>query len=233
MTGILILRQSHAVHVLTDAAVWDKDTGVVLNAANNKCHPMTGIDAAIASTGLMRYGSLMATEIQHAGTFSSFDELIERGQDVIPDMFRSLADELNDGDASGTIYFVGWSRKRKRPEAYVMDVWSEHSTGIAVAMANSPNAGTVQNGAFVPMDMGGTPLPGPDLLTAAGFVVKKPDKWTPDRDMLRLMQIMRSEKIEGRHNIGGAAILSTIDRVGFRQRVIHRWPDEVGKMIVP
>ena len=70
---------------------------MLLNIANNKCHPMTGIDAAIASTGLMRYGSLMATEIQHAGGFGSFDDLIERGAETLSDMFRTFADELGCG----------------------------------------------------------------------------------------------------------------------------------------
>ena len=63
-----------------------------------------------------------------------------------------------------------------------MDVWTDQSSAIATVLANSPNSAT--NGDLVPMYMCGTPLPNPQILAAAGFILKKPDKWTPERDML-------------------------------------------------
>lgn len=33
--------------------------------------------------------------------------------------------------------------------------------------------------------------------------------------------------------VGGAAVLTTIDVTGISQRVIHRWPDEVGSFVKP
>ena len=117
-----------------------------------------------------------------------------------------------------------------------MDLWTDNSTRIAEVMANSPNAALTERFKLKEQLAAGTPLPGPDLLAAAGWSMPADENdMDPEIGLLHLMEIQRHEEVEGAHWVGGGAFLTSVDRKRVvTQRVVHRWKeDEVGEFIRP
>jgi hypothetical protein len=131
---------------------------------------------------------------------------------------------------------IGWLESEDRPAAYSMNMFTEGSSQIARVLANSPNAATTQFFKLTEQTgLAGTPLPGLKLLDAAGFKILDDDNdYHPEIDLLHLVEVQRHEQIEGAYWVGGKAVLTSIDRRGITQRVLHHWPeDEIGKPIAP
>jgi hypothetical protein len=60
------------------------------------------------------------------------------------------------------------------------------------------------------------------------------EKVDPESYLLHCMEIQRRKQFDGRHVVGGLAVLTAITRGGLTQRVVHTWPeDRPGRMIVP
>lgn len=56
----------------------------------------------------------------------------------------------------------------------------------------------------------------------------------PETELLHLLEIQRRIPFDGRYYVGGQALLTSIDRSGVHQRIVHKWDeDEPGKVIVP
>jgi hypothetical protein len=75
---------------------------------------------------------------------------------------------------------------------------------------------------------------GVDLIAAAGFKMRDENELDAEFDLLHLIEIQRRESIEGHYWVGGKAMLTSIDRHGISQRVVHHWiEDQVGEPITP
>ena len=161
--------------------------------------------------------------------------MVKNGNECLPKLFKEYADDERDGDANSTFYMIGWHRAQNRPAAYCMDLWTDNSTRIAEVMANSPNAALTERFKLKEQLAAGTPLPGPDLLAAAGWSMPADENdMDPEIGLLHLMEIQRHEEVEGAHWVGGGAFLTSIDRNGVTQRVVHQWrEDKVGEFIAP
>lgn len=63
-----------------------------------------------------------------------------------------------------------------------------------------------------------------DLLDPATFNI--------NRDAIRLLEAQRAVIWPGGHRmVGGFIELTRVDRFGVKSRVLHRWPDEIGRKI--
>ena len=116
-----------------------------------------------------------------------------------------------------------------------MDLWTDKSSHLTQILENDPNAGNARRFKLSEQVFAGTPLPGDDLIAAAGFKVPdEEDDLDPEVDLLHVMEIQRHEKIEGHYWVGGKALLTSIDRHGITQRVVHHWiEDQVGQPFMP
>jgi hypothetical protein len=136
MTAIFVLRQRSSVHMITDGAVYDGVTGELHAVDFVKCIDFPDMQMAIACTGpalLSRYlGERMEDE------FDSFDDLVTRGESVLPEMFREHAEENRNSDALSTLYVIGWHRHATpRPAAYCMNLWTDDCSRLAQVLDNS------------------------------------------------------------------------------------------------
>lgn len=233
MSSILVLKQRASVHLMADAASYDRATGILRATNLAKCIALPTLSAAISCTGPADLGAFLGYRL--AQTFSSFDDLIARAEESLPEFFESFADDLLDDDVVSTAYFIGWHDQAPRPAAYAMDLWTDESSKISQVLENSPNDAKPERFKLSEQIFAGTPLPGADLLAAAGFKNPcDPNELIPEVDLLRLMEVQRNELIEGHYWVGGKALLTSIDSHAITQRVIHHWTeDEIGSPILP
>jgi len=235
VSAILCLPQRDAVHVLVDAAVYRRD-GILLANNASKCVAIPTISAAVACVGPAEFIPMFA---YHVGrVFNRFDDVVKYGEKYLPEIFDQVAEETRGGDASTTLYIAGWLQDEDRGAAYCMELWTDDSSRIAQVMANSRNgeaAKAIRSKLIEQRSLCCTPMPGLALLEAAGFaILDNDDRYDPEVDLLHLMEVQRHDKIEDGYWVGGKAMLTTINRQGIAQRVLHHWKeDEVGKPIAP
>lgn len=155
---------------MADAAAYQHDGTLFCNNVS-KCIAIPTIGAAISCTGPVTIGGYFALRLTQE--FNSFDDLVARANDVLPGMFEEFAESERDGDANSSVYVIGWHEKDERPGAYCMDMWTDSSSRIAQVLANGTNAADVQAGRFKLNEQlfAGTPMPGPDLIAAAGLKI--------------------------------------------------------------
>lgn len=198
-----------------------------------KCVAMPTISAAISCTGPTKIGPYFSFRLSYE--FQSFDDLVLRGDEILPELFEEFSSVERDGDVLSSLYLIGWHEDEARPAAYSMDMWTDDSSRIEQVIENSSNCVGRQRFKFSEQLLGGTPIPGANLIAAAGL--KIPDDvndMNPEIDLLHLMEIQRHEKIEGHYWVGGKALLTSIDRSGITQRVVHHWKeDRIGEVITP
>jgi hypothetical protein len=231
----IFLRQRNSVHLMADAASYEMSTGILISNNLAKCVALPTLSAAISCTGPADLGAYFGYIL--AQKFSSFDELILSAEQYLPKLFENFADETRRGDALSTLYLIGWHKAEARPAAYAMDLWTDESTRIAQVLDNGKNAASTQALRFKLNEQlfAGTPLPGADLIAAAGLkILDDENDMKPDLDLLHLMEVQRHEEIEGHYWVGGKALLTSIDCRGITQRVVHHWQeDQIGQPITP
>jgi hypothetical protein len=118
---------------------------------------------------------------------------------------------------------------RKRWESLTDDLRGEGAE--FVVMGSSEEKGCVaaaicrQSEGFEPAFSNGITAPGAQINQSGCSV---------ESYLLRLMEEQRRIYRKGEGSaIGGAAILTTVDRYEIKQRVVHRWDDKVGERISP
>jgi hypothetical protein len=234
MTAIFALRQRDSVHLITDGAVYDGVTGELHAVDFVKCVDFPDMKMAIACTGPALLGRYLGERMEDE--FDSFDDLVTRGEVLLPDMFLEYAEENRNADALSTLYVIGWHRHATlRPAAYCMNLWTDDCTLLNQVLENSSADSSAQRFKFEELLLAGTPIPGCDLMEAAGFTIPSDVNDTrPEFDLLHLMEIARHEEIEGHHWVGGEAVLTSINESGVTQKTLHIWEEDVvGDPITP
>lgn len=235
MSAVFLIRQRKSVSLISDTAALDMTTGAMLTATCAKCFAVPVLNAAVAFVGNVRLGAYFSMALMW--NFKSFDDLIARGEAVLPRLFDDLFNEVPDQKRDfGILYFIGWHEAANAPGAYCMQVWRDGAEDLAGVIANTPGTSAEDEVRFklVPMIIGGTPVPDQTRLAAAKFFVPANLEWLrPDRDLLRLLAVARTEPKGSRYVIGGKALLTTIDSDGVRQKVIHDWNDQLGEPLAP
>jgi hypothetical protein len=200
------------------------------------CTSIPTLSAAVACVGPAEFIPLFAYHV--AGVFNRFDDVVKYGEKYLPQIFERVAEESRGGDASTSLYIAGWLQDEDRGAVYCMELWTDESSRHDQIMANSANSAAVESirsKLIEQRGLCGTPIPDRPLLDAAGFVIRdNDDRYDPEVDLLHLIEVQRHEKIEDGYWVGGKAMLTTINRQGIAQRVLHHWEaDEVGKPISP
>lgn len=229
-----MLRQSNSVHLMTDAAAYDGITAELHSVDLAKCLAIPRLHLAISCNGPALLGHHLSKVIE--AEFSSFDDLIARGAEVLPQVFQEFASKHRNGDAFSTLYVIGWHRHATpRPAAYIMNLWTDNSAALSVVLDQSKGSESFHRFKFEEQLLSGTPLPGDDLIQAACLRIPEDvNDMRPEIDLLHLMEIQRHEPIRGHYWIGGKALLTSIDVGGVKQRIVHEWnEDVVGKPISP
>ncbi|MHC4051369.1 hypothetical protein [Bradyrhizobium sp. 25ACV] len=197
----------------------------------NKAHRLYRLNAVVAATGPAQFGEWLWGRL----AYKSFDNLIETAEFQINHHFQRYAREYRNGDAASCVVLAGWHEKEDRPAIY----------SIELETAGTPKALLVRQSAefeekhvaasLTELPIISMPPPSREEFQAAGYdLLADLEKVDPESYLLHCMEIQRRKPFDGRHVVGGHAVLTTVARDGVAQRVVHRWAeDRTGKPIRP
>lgn len=231
MTAINVIVQRDAVHMMTDGSVYVAD-GTLLEVDMCKADVLTLGRSALACTGPALLGEHIAAHLNRE--FASFDDLVKRGESRIAELFTGYATEWRDNDALSTLYLIGWHELQGRPAAYGMDM-STGGAKEAAVLKNQPHVGDYEAFKLIEVPCGATPPPSKEHYAAALYDLSTNlHHVNAGVDLLHQMEIQRRIAYDGKHYVGGNALLTSITKTGITQRVVHTWPeDSVGQLIKP
>lgn len=210
MTAINILRQSKAVHLISDGASYDEHQRPT--SFGPKVFPLPHINAAIGIRGPTIALPLIAHLVGHAAT--SYNELKANIVAVLK-RSASLCDTiLGRCSAPFEVAIAGMS-EGKGPDAYVVCSrdWS---------VTDVPEIGFM-----------------PELPETVAYFARLLGKVTSTDDLvaaafgIEVLEIQRKARM-GPHltcHVGGFAQLTSVDATGIQTRILRRWPDEVGQFL--
>ncbi len=239
MSAINVLRTKDVVHIITDAAAYDEDG--VLQAIKPKCYAMPHMPAALATRGPSRATDIIAMCL--GALFRDFDELVLGIEYQLP-LIVEQTDELRSEYAPRIeLILVGWSAERGRPETYFMQTESnpwqpEHGETLAGELQN-PEPFKLQQQPECLISPNVDPEDMVEANKSLSRNVNGIDELDPAIDGLRLLEVQRQQRralVPGgaeAHWIGGFGLLTSVRCDRVEQRVIGRWPDEVGQPILP
>jgi hypothetical protein len=226
MTAINLIRQSDAVYIVSDGVGCDRD-GVVQFVVP-KVFPLPHLRAAVAGRGNIFGLAHVAAALAMAPTYDVMKMRAAKTLREVVDLFRDInATQGAQGEAifpsDLQIYVGGWTVAGE-PDAFLM-LTSETSglppwTVVPILDFGMFPGGEAQDDAW-------------SFLAGRGV-----EDLDPRADGLKIIEAQRRYKIENQYGqstfgIGGFAQLTTVARDRITTEILHRWPDQVGKKIVP
>ena len=213
---------SDAAHVFTDAAIYESGNLKVAGFAS-KVSLLPQYNAVIGFTGPYNNLSLLSTFI--AGLqYDNFDHLAAEFVSVIKRAVAKTNDIFPNGAAMWGEYtfgLAGWSPKQSGPAFFSVNNGQE----VAVPATKYYNPDAAVEG----FD---------DSITRHTF--------DPDRPGESGLEIMRAQRLTRfsplgnvgvKHSryfaIGGFAQHTTVSRDGISVKILERWPDQIGRTVMP
>lgn len=223
MTAINIIRQSNAVHIISDGAAYNATTGELM-CEGQKVWSIGHLKAAIAVRGSPLFAPHVA--ISASLIVRTFDELIERAVGIIRESFNGtqLAISLS-GSTEFELYIAGWSETRG-PMHYFICNHDQHPTAKPWQLTDcGPNISLAPYNEEIGAEL--------KRLFPVG---RLPDRFDPTEDGLTVMEVQR--RVPAEHRAGGMfpaagafVQLTSITRDKIETAIIRRWPDVTGEKI--
>jgi hypothetical protein len=225
MSAIVIVCKSDRVELLSDAALFDPESGTV-GAIHSKMTLLPEINCVMSGRGPLPV--LWITAYVAGLTSVSFDDLIANFGEI-----AANAATYNNGTfpaeawKRAEISLVGWSKDRGRPEAYMTRGYGTLADDLSAVNLSPCDVGIFADGS---------------VDVAEAFVAafrQAPDAFDAETDGVAIMELMRREALSSSDPvrvgrcIGGYVEHATISQEGVTKRTIHEWPDEIGKPIRP
>lgn len=229
MTAINTIRQSHAVHILSDGAFCNDD-GIILEIGPN-AFPLPHFPAAVAIRGATHFLPFLIHRL--CRDCGSFDELLSKVVGAALEVhisFPMMLGTVGYGNAAPDFDLVvaGWSAARGKFESYLM--------------TSRPHGNTSHSGSgWALIDL-------PEILIAPSLrefqrnatgwsVPKSADEFRPEHDGPKLLEAQRlaagMQNTQARsfrhHSVGGFVQLTTITSNRVEVKILKRWRDIVGQ----
>lgn len=235
MSSVVAICQTDAIHIITDGAMYDRN-GAVLGF-QSKIIPLHLAKSVIAVRG----ASWAALPLEGILRFAdSFDQALERLPDLMERMMAShieeLGADLHPADREFEVTIAGWSAKFGKLMVAVASTFKPCDENDGAD--DSHQAGYQQ---FVPREAPRA-FTAP-LIDVQGVLGRQITTVGDINEMdgaidgfaLHCAQRVTPGFYFGKpaHLIGGFAELTTVTRNGFEKRVIHEWPDTIGRKITP
>jgi hypothetical protein len=228
MSVVVMAKGSNGIAVASDGITYDDD-GIV-RGITSKIEPLIHLNCLIAQVGAGGLSLALRQAMGHK--YKTFDEMLHG----IADDLR-LATEcmvqwtLFGRNPDSTVAIAGYSDERNAFELYRISNWNKKVAGSSEV--NEFEAYTLVPVEYfwtniVPADEylerfrlnGDEMQKSPGMLAARWVAACRPDSRPPD-----------PEKELPAFGCGGFIELATLTQEGFSSRIIHRWPDEIGKVI--
>lgn len=212
MSAINVLVQSDCVHLYTDAAAYQPDGR--LDGIVQKARSMPHLNCAAAMRGAFVGFAPIMEEISAAGTsFDAQRENMPRLLQACAVAYDHLLSQCSHGPEFEVI-IAGISETRG-PSAYLVPSHDHYGEPWSIidleGLSATPASGVVHQRINE---------------IAAG---RNADQLDPITDGLAIMEAQRAEGSGA--FVGGFAQLTTVDADGVHSRIIHRWPDRIGRKV--
>jgi hypothetical protein len=223
MTAINVIKQKHAVHMLTDGASWIYPGTYYLGPPVLKAWTLPHLNAVLACRGPLQSPPVLADLFSSSGA-RSYDELKKAATAIMgAAMSYPAYREIVSGPTGNKIELViaGWS-ETFGPDAFVIQLKSGSTAAWALqdigAVMMAPSSPTIQQTVLAGMPQAGSA-----------------DDMDPVHDGLAILEAQRAALIavekassDGMVTVGGFAQLTTVTSGSITTRIIHRWPGEMG-----
>jgi hypothetical protein len=235
MAAINVIRQQHAIHIISDGVFCD-NTGIVCEIGPN-AFALPHLPAALAIRGSSHFMPFLVHRLSRE--CQSFDDMLAKVVRTAREVHLSFP------TAFGTIGYgtiepdfdlvaVGWSKSRGAPAAYLI---SSHDQVVARGL-------TAKAWQLIELpDVLIAPPIAEKQITAAGWEVPySAESFRPDSDGVALLQAQRLSRREvdprfGMRGyvyvVGGFVQLTSVTSHGVSSDILHWWPDKVGGRIDP
>jgi hypothetical protein len=233
MTAVVVASQPNhgCIHVAVDAAIYKRDQEVT--AFGTKTYSVPHWPGVVVSVGGAALSPLVGWSLaQH---FGSWDELAEGAENLLPSILSAWQTELGPQlSSSGDVILAGVSAERG-PEAYS---FRTDDTLPLTATADEMAGSDLYDAPFKLVklpDLVMTPVPH-DQVEAASYegLDADADEATVLWSLRKILEMQRHMVLpDAIGGIGGFGQVTTISASGISQRVIQRWPDELGAPLRP
>jgi hypothetical protein len=232
MTAINVIRQSCAVHILSDG-VFCNSEGVICELGPN-VFALPHLPAALAVRGPTQFMPFLVHRLGRE--CRSFDDLLSRVVPVALEVHLSIPMTLGFGDVRPDfdLVIVGWSSERSRTESFV------------VMRQRRIDRDEPGNHAWRLIELPAVLIAPPIDMAKVRYlkwqVPSSAEAFQPDTDGTKLLEAQRLSQLplnpqapnESRaYLVGGFVQLTTVSSRGVNSNVLHRWPDRVGQRIEP
>jgi hypothetical protein len=236
MTAINIIRQSEVIHVISDGAFCDPN-GVLCELVPNTWL----IPHLLAAIGIHGSPHFMPFLVNRLGRESrSFDDMMDKIIPIAIDVHTSFPmthGTLEWGAVAPEfdLLAAGWSKVRGRPVSYLI----ARPEGRHGAAHNSRGIWDVIE---LPDALIAPPITERMIATVGWKLPESAQAFQPEIDGLKLLNAQRLSRLpinpkdpEGGDGfmVGGFAQLTSISERGISSRILHRWPDKIGRKIDP
>jgi hypothetical protein len=215
MTAINIVQRSGEILVMSDGRGSDMQGGAPRSITKMAILPH--IPLLVAVRGFSGVAHLIVTRFATEG-LGGFDAFLEFLPGFAREIVSLICTHHRTPDFPHELYAVGFSEMRGRLESHFLatsDAYASRGRGAySLHKEDEP--------------MVASPQPSEEAITAARFVCPTVKKFDATDHGVKLMDAQRRTYPD---MIGGFVQLARVTREGISSRVIHRWPDEIGKRL--
>ena len=217
MTAINIIQRSGEILVMADGLGSDGRDGP--SRYVTKMAMLPHIPVLVAVRGHVSIAHLIIGRFAVEKT-NGFDAFLEFLPGLAREITPQVCTHFGTPDIPHEVYAVGFSESRGRLESHFMatgDVYAHRGReAYTLHLEDEP--------------MAASPQPSEEAITAARFVCPTVKKFDATDHGVKLMDAQRRTYPD---MIGGFVQLARVTREGISSRIIHRWPDEIGKRLAP
>ena len=214
MTAMNSFTQGNYAYLLCDGGKFAHWTGEVMSI-ETKVIKLPRINAAVGFSGVTNtaaYAEYLLRYTSQAAMLEQLPELVQRAQ-------AAASKEGPQGEELAAEVYLSialFDDDTRSPQ-----VWS-----YATDTGPSGNllAGLRQMRASLSPNLPNGPYKATDMLDPARFDLK--------RDAVALLEAQRREATLGTSRVAGFVELVRVGQLGIRSKVLHRWPDKIGRPIV-
>lgn len=236
MSSMLIIQQKDAVHLITDAASYDRDTVVMKLGSKVTELPASGCVFATrgASWASIPLGFLLSK-------LKSLDDILEAMPGILAGVL-AVYDELPLQDAGSRgrnfeITIAGWSDEKQALIAAVATTFEQDDPNDPQGLSRLP--GYRPRIAFHAAALAAVPpVEFSDVVGRAVQTVEHVEGLDPITDGLAIFEAQRRTPVfigeDIHYAVGGFAELTTVTREGVTRQILKEWPEDVvGLPIAP
>ena len=218
MSAYILGKSGDAMHFFTDGGLFADDGTLI--GIYQKTHVIAHMPAAVTFLGSELWGAMLYVDMCRERP--EFDQVLAEIVEMLKNYEEKIVQMLGAPSPKFECLLVGYSKSRK---------------GLARFIITNNDLNQLEKWKLVELEEDTiNPLPSPEALRAVGWTF--PDSFDVGREGKTIMQAQRLTLLPHKDGtiasgVGGFIQHTIIKCDQITTRIVHRWPDEVGKRLAP